>query len=115
MADITVTVLDILKAGSADPTYVGSLSVSNNYQAQNNGRTFIHVKNGGGSPDTVTIVTQTTVDGNAIADRAVVVPAGEEKFIGPFPPHLYNNADGEVEWSHSFITSVTHLAINLRG
>lgn len=70
-----------------------------------NGRTFLHVKNGGGSSDTVTLVTPGTVGpGLAIADNAVTVSNGTEKMIGPLDPALYGQV---VTATHSFTTSVT--------
>ncbi len=113
MADTAQAVIAIVKTGGADPTYTGSLSASNNYQFANDGKTFIHVKNGGGSPDTVTIVSQNSEDGLAVADRTVVVPAGEERMIGPLLPHVYNDGDGLVNFTHSFITSVTQAVFSL--
>lgn len=76
------------------------------------GRTFVHVKNGGGSPDTVTIVTPGTVGGLAIADQAVTVTNGTEKFIGPLDPALYGTA-GIATITHSFTTSVTCAVVTL--
>lgn len=112
MADVAKAAEKIIKTG-LDPTHTGSLNVSNNYQTPNNGRLFIYVTNGGGSASVVTIATPGTVDGLAIADRTVSVPAGEDRMIGPFPPHIYNNANGEIDVSFSFITSVTLAALNL--
>ena len=113
MADTAQAVIAIVKTGGADPTYTGSLSTGNVYQFPNDGKTFIHVKNGGGSSDTVTIVSQNSEDGLAVADRTVVVTNGEERMIGPFLPHVYNDGDGLVNFSHSFITSVTQAVFSL--
>ncbi len=112
MADTAEAVKQIIKEG-LEPTYTGSLSLANEYQSRNDGRLFLHIKNAGGSPDTVTIVTHPQVDGNEIADLAVVVPAGEERMIGPFVPNVYNDSDGLINWTHSFITSVTQGAFRL--
>ena len=112
MADISQAVIAIVKTGVV-PTYTGSLSTGNVYQFVNDGKTFIHVKNGGGSSDTVTIVSQNSEDGLAVADRTVAVANGAEKMIGPFLPHVYNDGDGLVNFSHSFITSVTQAALSL--
>lgn len=73
----------------------------------NNGRIILHVKNAGGSADTVSIVTPKTFDGLAVADAGGSVPAGEERFFGPFSKGLFNDGDGEVTVTHSFTTSVT--------
>lgn len=73
----------------------------------------LHVKNGGGSPDTVTLVTPGTVSGLAIADQTVSVAAGAEKFI-PLLPDLYRDpSTGLVTIQHSFTTSVTVAAISV--
>ena len=112
MPDVAVAVQQILPTGLVEvPT--GSLSVSDTYESENDGGTFIHILNGGGSPDTVTIISNKTVGGLAVADQAVVVAAGTEQLIGPFPPDIYNNSDGQIQWTHSFITTVTHAALHL--
>ncbi len=97
----------------AASTYTGSLSLANNYQFLNDGTMFLHVKNGGGSPDTVTIAAQPSVDGLDVPDRTVLVPAGEERIIGPLLRNVYNDSDGLVNFVHSFITSVTQGVFRL--
>ena len=112
MADVAETVKKIIPAGLV-VTYTGSLNTGSNYQFLNDGRIFIHVKNGGGSSDTVTVISQKTVGGLAVADRVVVVANGAEGMIGPFPPDIYNDANGMVNFGHSFITTVTQAAFHL--
>jgi len=73
----------------------------------NTGDEFIHVTNGSGGAITVTIETGGTVDGLAIADRTVSVPAGEERLIGPFPKSTYDDGDGLVQLTYSAVTSLT--------
>jgi len=73
----------------------------------NAGNEVIHIKNGHSGAQTVTIVSQSTVDGLAVADRAIAIPAGEERFIGPFPQGTYNNSSGQVELTYSGVTSLT--------
>lgn len=72
-------------------------------------RTFLHVKNGGGSSDTVTVVTPGTAAGGlAIADAVSAVANATEEFIGPFPAqHYADPATGLATVTHSFTTSVT--------
>lgn len=112
MSDIAVAVQQISKSGLT-PTQTGSLSAANTYQFPNDGQIFIRVVNGGGSPDTVTIVTNREEDGLALADRTVSVPAGETRMIGPFVPAIYNDGDELVSFTHSFITSVTHAVLHI--
>lgn len=73
----------------------------------NDGRQVAYFKNGSGAPITVTVVTQKTVDGLAVTDRAVVVAAGEERMIGPFDKETYNDTDGNVNFTYSGVTSLT--------
>lgn len=112
MADVSESVQRIDKDGLT-PSYTGSLSAANTYQFYNDGRVFLHVKNGGGSPDTVTITAQKSVDGLDVPDRTVSVPAGEERMIGPFDRSVFNDANGLVNVTHSFITSVTQAVFKL--
>lgn len=73
------------------------------------GRCFLHVKNAGGSADTVTIVTPGTVGpALAIADLTVSVPNGADRFIGPLDPAIFGAV---ATVNHSFTTSVTAALI----
>jgi len=92
-----------LAAANADGSYV-----------PNDGRTFLRVKNADASPITVTIETPGTVDGLAIGDLAVVIPATTgDKLIGPFPPDTYNQPDGTIKATFSAVASVTIGAFRL--
>ena len=74
-----------------------------------NGRTFLWVKNGGGSSITVTLTTPGTVDGDlAVADRTVSVTNAQERLIGPLSPAVYG---GVVAIGYSGVTSVTVAAV----
>lgn len=77
-----------------------------------NQRRILHVKNGGAGALTVTVQTDLTRDGNlALPDRTVSIPAGEDRFIGPFDASTYqqrSGADaGKVYVDYSVQTSVT--------
>jgi hypothetical protein len=72
---------------------------------------FLHVKNGGGSSITVTLATPGTVDGLAIADRAVTVANGAESMI-PITD-VYRASSGLASISYSGVTSVTVAAIRI--
>lgn len=83
------------------------------------GKVILHVKNGSASPVTVTIGSAGSLDGRTVAALSVAVPAGEDRFIGPFPGALYNaadntlNIDEAVSISFSAATDVTVAAIKL--
>ena len=73
---------------------------------------ILHVKNGGGSPCTVTLVTPGTVDSLAVADRTVSVPAAGERFIAAPGDYYANRSDGglaTVQFSPT--TSVTFAVL----
>jgi len=80
---------------------------ANHHEFRNSGKEFLDVLNGSGSPINVILITPNLVDGQAITDRTVVVPATSRTKIGPFPPSVYNNASGFVQFSISLETSIT--------
>ena len=78
------------------------------------GRTFLDVNNGGGSPCTVTIAAQGSgPGGNPVSNRAVVIPAGQEWMIGPFDPAGFADANNNAAITYSGVTSVTIAAVRL--
>lgn len=84
----------------------------NGSQFQNDGRMALLVKNDDAASMDVTIVNPTTVDGLAVADLVVAVPAGEQRLIGPFPPNLYNT-DGFVQVDYSSDTDLTVAVLRM--
>lgn len=76
-----------------------------------NGRTFLWVKNGSGAPITVTVVTPGDVEGLAITDRTVSVPATTgERLIGPLNPAVYGSV---ASITYSGVTSLTIAAVSV--
>lgn len=78
-------------------------------------QTFIHVKNGGGSVDNVTIsVLAGDPPGLTISDVTVAVTNAQERMIGPLPRQFFADPiTGLATIAHSFITSVTSGVFNL--
>lgn len=76
-------------------------------------RTFVHVKNGGGSAMTVTITATAAVRGQTVANVTVSVPASGDRFIGPLTADLFANNNGQVAISYSVNTSVTVAALRI--
>lgn len=76
---------------------------------------FIHVKNAGGSPDTVTITAVgNTGYGVAKPNLTVSVPATTgDRMIGPIKAEHFANSSGVVTVTHSFTTSVTCAVISI--
>lgn len=85
-----------------EPSYDSAAAGGDDFA--NTGVEFLHVKNGSGSPITVTIVTTVTVDSLAVADLAVAIPAGEERMIGPFPCRWYGSS---TDITYSDVTTLT--------
>ncbi len=76
----------------------------------NDARTFLHVKNGSVSEITLTIQTPNTVDGLAVTDRTVAIPASGERMIGPFPTDYYGST---LTLTYSDVTTLTIAAVRL--
>lgn len=90
----------------ATPTY-GAVSASDTVDINDGDHLVLIVKNGGGSPDTVGLVTPGTVSGLAIADGGGSVPAGAERWFSLPASVLVDPATGLATITHSFTTSVT--------
>lgn len=110
MAQLTV---QRITQGLSAGTYSGLLQAlvaanAGGDKFQNDGRTYLHVKNGGGSPITVTIDSRINCNQGHDHNPAVSVGAGEERLIGPFGPE-FNSTDGlnNVDVTYSGVTSVT--------
>lgn len=73
---------------------------------------FVSHTNGAGSAVTLTIVTQATVDGLAVADRTVVIDPGEFHPLGPFDTKQYNDANGKVQLTWSSATDIEIAVLN---
>jgi hypothetical protein len=92
---------------------VYTAAVADGAKFANDGRMFVDVVNGSASSINVTVQTPVTVDGLAVADLVVAVPAGESRKIGPFPPGYYNQTDGMVYVDYSAVTDVTVALMRL--
>jgi hypothetical protein len=109
MADLTKQTID---QDGLNPSYLAA-NASDKFVPGD--RTFLHVKNGGGSSINVTIVTPKTEGDLAVADQVVAVPNAGERLIGPFPPRLFgDDADaGKTTVNYSGTTSVTAAVFEL--
>ncbi len=123
MARTVLTVQNIVRAG-IDPTYSAG-DAANGHSFDNTGHNvFVHIKNADASPINATIITPGTVDGLAIGDLVVVIPATTGNvMIGPFPAPVYDTIDTDpdpdidpaVFVDLSADTSVTLAAIKVPG
>lgn len=113
MADVRISVERILQTG-LEATYSGSLSAANTYQVRNSGRVFLHFKKSAAVICTVTIQTPAQVAGLDVAEQTVAVPATTgDRFIGPFPPSVFNVAAGDLEFTLSDVDGLTVAVLEL--
>lgn len=80
----------------------------------NSGQEFVVIKNGSGAGITVTLnIRPTAIDGTlgTVTDPTVAIAAGATRIIGPFPPGLYNDAQGLAQVLYSAVTTVTMTVI----
>jgi len=73
---------------------------------------LIEHTNAGGADATLTIVTQKTVDGEAVADKTVAIVKGKRYIIGPFPTGYYNDANSKVQITYSSETDLEVAVID---
>lgn len=111
----TLTRQKIVSSGLA--ASYGSAAAGGDVVDNSDGKTVLHVKNAGGGSINVTITAQdTSVDAAGygtitVSNLVVAVPAGAERFIGPFPKRAFNNASKQIAITYSGVTSVTIAAL----
>lgn len=103
--------------GTAGPTVAltqrSSLSTSDTYTFENDGRTLLVVKKGAGA-STATVVTPATTRGVAIVDPTYTIAASTEfQVLGPFAPDLCNDSSNKVTISFSEITGLVVSVVRL--
>jgi hypothetical protein len=79
----------------------------------NDGRTFLRVKNADSGAHVVTINSIFNCNQGHDHNVAVSVPAAEERWIGPFSPQQFNDANDLVAVTYDGITAVTVGAFRL--
>lgn len=94
-----------------------AVSASDTIAPDTSKRFLYHVKNAGGSPDTVTVVVPGTDEfGQAHPDIAVTVTNATEKFIPlNLQPRLADPSTGLITITHSFTTSVTAALLTIQA
>lgn len=109
MAELSVQT--VIRTGTGlNPTY--SAASGGGDTVRTGKSTFLHVKNGHSSPQTVTVATPGTASGLAIADLAIAVPNAGERMIGPIDD-IFRGANGQAAITYSGVTSLTIAAIRI--
>ncbi len=118
MATTALTVENVARTG-LNATYSPAASGDGNVFNNEGGKIIIHMINGGVGASVISIDTPTIFDGDiAIPARTVSVPAGEDRFIGPFPTS-YNQFDADnsiqqaVKLTWDVVTSVTIAVLRI--
>jgi len=94
-------------ARSANPiTFTGASPGGDEFANTGKELLFVRHTNAGGVGVTLTITSQATVDGLAVADRTVAIDPGETHVLGPWPKAAYNDASGNVALSWSATTDI---------
>jgi len=73
----------------------------------NDGKVFLHVKNGDTVNHVVTVNAAKPCNYGTYHNLVVTVPAGEERIIGLFPTYRFNDDNENVQVSYDGVTSVT--------
>ena len=112
MADINLQIQRPAGADGVDLSYRTAAQVSepittsDTFRFPNSGHEYVLIKRGAASVD-VTIQTGVVLDGLAVADRVVTVPANTDRLIGPFKPEIYNDSAGEVVLTFSAASAIS--------
>lgn len=100
-----------IPSGGLAATYAAASVGGDTVPNAEDGRVFLHVKNGGGSAVTVTVGDPgRTPAGNPGTPSGVSVPAAGDRFI-PLQVGVVDASDGLVDVTYSGITSVTVAAL----
>lgn len=108
----TVVAQQLVRTGIT-PSY-NAATVTDGDAFLNDGRVFVQVLNANAAARTLTVAIPVTVDGCAVAGKAIIVPLTVgNKYIGPFPPDIYNQSTGMVHLDWSAVDDVTFAVVRM--
>lgn len=98
MAREVLAVTDIIRTSPGNPGTLVAAVAANDAEFVNDGRTILCVLNTGTACN-ITLISQATHKGLAVADPviAVGIDATKVTMLGPFEPGTFNNSDGDME------------------
>jgi hypothetical protein len=106
MADVRLTPQDL--ASTEVTTVRTAIATGNTYQVLLNERgTVLNFRKTGSGVATITVITPNTVDGLAIADRTLSIPASSGDEVVRFFPADYANSSGDLEFTTNEGTGLT--------
>jgi hypothetical protein len=92
MAVETLTVQTALRTGAQ--VNLQSVTTANGFRFKNDGHTVLIFTEQNTANCEITITPVNTVDGLTVATRTVDVVSIQQWVLGPWPPEIYNDADG---------------------
>ena len=108
------TVQKVVKSGVSTTNYSSGLVATDTQTFTNNGRTFLHIVKTGANNCTLTVLSQATSQGLAIANQTVTIPATTgDVFVGPFPPSIFNDASQNVNFTFSEESGLSFAVLSL--
>jgi len=111
-ADLVVKTVVLTGLDPDTPAYVAATEGGD--LCPNDGRTFLHFKNGATQETTVTIDSLAACDQGADHNAVVVLPVSEDRMIGPFPRGRFNNAAGKLAITYAGgVVNLTVAAISV--
>ena len=106
----TLSVQTLVKTGS-QPSLAACAAGGDEFP--NDGSTAILITNANASTRTLTIVTQATTDGLAVADRTVTIAGTDDTFIADLDRNVYNDSSGRVQLTYSTEADLTIAILRL--
>ena len=94
MAQETVPITQVTRAGVVEA--FTSVTTADGFRFKNDGKQLLVIATDAGAL-VVGFVTPGLIDGQAVADRSETQTAAVIWIYGPFPPAIYNDADGYVD------------------
>lgn len=84
------------------------------FKVSNDGMTHIHVKNGNAATCTVTVITPSTVDGLAVADRTIaILTTAEKEFV--LSPSAYNQPDNATDRGMVYLDFSVQSSVSVKA
>ena len=109
MADVIVDCAELARSGVVVTAYTAlttpPLRPTDRYLVRNNGRMGVFVQTAS-IATTVRAEIPQTLDGQAVAPKAVVVPANALVGVGHWPADIYNNAQAQIAITFSAVRGV---------
>jgi hypothetical protein len=115
----TVSRTDLTSSGQNITT--GLQNQSGNIYFQNDGYTFVVIRNGNGTAVTATALTQKTSVQKpgfgtiTLSDQSISIPSASTVLVGPFPTGRWNLSSGLGRISMSTVTGISATGLRLKG